>query len=328
MPSLLTLPLVSIITVNFNQSKLTEELLHSLEKISYYNTETIVVDNGSDKWDFQGLQKRFPWVKLVRSKENLGFAGGNNLGISVAKGKYLMFLNNDTEVTPGFLEPLVTIFEQNPNIGSASPKIKYYHSPNQNTIQWGGSDGVSSLTVRGKVHGGEEEDIGQCDQITETQLVHGAAMMVPFEVVKRVGLIPDIYFLYYEEHDWTEMIKRAGYSIYYVGSSTVYHKESMTVGIFSPMKVYYINRGRLIFTRRNRTGLNRVASLLFFGLVALPKNLVAYLIQGKWRLAKALLAACIWNIQNPSVHDHPVLQEGNPGTYRIVGQRNSTMHKF
>ncbi|MCE7053740.1 glycosyltransferase family 2 protein [Algoriphagus sp. AGSA1] len=324
----LPLPLVSIITVNFNQSKLTEELLKSLERAKYSNLEIIVVDNGSTEWDIAGFQKKYPYVKVVESKENLGFAGGNNLGIAAARGKYLMFLNNDTEVTPGFLEPLLAVFETNPAIGAASPKIKYYHSPNQNIIQWGGSEGVSKITVRGKVNGGEEEDIGQCNQVLETQLVHGAAMMVPFEVVKRVGLIPDIYFLYYEEHDWAEMIKRAGYSIYYVGNATVYHKESMTVGEFSPVKIYYQNRGRLIYTRRNRHGINKLGSLLFFGIVAFPKNLIHYLLQGKWELARAFISACMWNLQNSAIYGHPKLSESGDGSYAIIDDRKPNTLDF
>lgn len=300
----------------------------SLEKISYPNTEVIVVDNGSATRDFEDLAAQFPHILMIRSEENLGFAGGNNLGIKAAKGKYLMLLNNDTEVTEDFLGPLVTLFEQSPGIGAASPKIKYYHSPDQNTIQWGGSDGVSQLTVRGSVRGGEEEDTGQCDDVIQTQLVHGAAMMVPIEVVQTAGLMPDIYFLYYEEHDWIEMIKRAGYSIYYVGTSTVYHKESMSVGAFSPMKVYYMYRGRLIFTRRNRHGINRLASLLFFAFFAFPKNLLQYILRGEWKLANAFLAACAWNLRHRSVAGHPALGKDNRGNNVIQGASKPTIREF
>ena len=120
-----TLPLVSIITVNYNQVQPTCAFLASLRKVSYPNIEVIVVDNHSLENPQRKIQEQFPEVLLIRSETNLGFAGGNNLGIAKAKGKYLLFINNDTEVDVGFLEPLVNLFESNPKAGIASPKILY-----------------------------------------------------------------------------------------------------------------------------------------------------------------------------------------------------------
>ncbi len=302
----MTPPLVSVITVNYNGVAITLDMLRSMEGISYSNIEIIVVDNGS-KEDPSPITQQFPQVKLIRSLENLGFAGGNNLGITAAKGKYLLFLNNDTEVEPFFLEPLVEVLENVTTIGVVSPKILFYQSENKKTIQYAGSTGINPYTIRGANIGSFEQDQGRYDDVRETALGHGAAMMIPMEIVRKVGLMPDIYFLYYEEHDWFEMIKRAGYKIWYVGTSVVYHKESMTVGPNSPLRTYYMTRGRLLFTRRNTFGLQWISSLLFFTLLSFPKNACSYIIKGQFSLLKAFLEGCIWHLKHPQVSQTPKL---------------------
>jgi len=104
-------PLVSIVTLNWNQAEVTCDLLHSLSCATYPRIEVIVVDNGSDPRDVAKLSRVFPRPRIVRSRENLGFTGGNNLGMRVARGEYVLLLNNDVEVDPGFLEPLVAAME-------------------------------------------------------------------------------------------------------------------------------------------------------------------------------------------------------------------------
>ena len=105
-------PLVSIITINFNQLKLTCEMLDSLRKLSWPAVEIIVVDNHSAEDPTTVITERYPEVKLIVSKENLGFAGGNNLGIQASKGEYLFFLNNDLVMLPGWLEPMLALFHR------------------------------------------------------------------------------------------------------------------------------------------------------------------------------------------------------------------------
>src|SRR5690606_23545936 len=140
----------------------------------------------------------------------------------------------------------------------------FYTITAKKPIPFAGSSGIDPYTMRGEKIGSFQTDLGQYDDIRETSLGHGAAMMVPMKVIRKVGLIPDIYFLYYEEHDWFEMIKRAGYLVFYIGTSTVYHKESMTVGENSALRIYYLTRGRLIYARRNTNGLKWLTNLLFF----------------------------------------------------------------
>ncbi|HSJ66273.1 MAG TPA: glycosyltransferase family 2 protein, partial [Anditalea sp.] len=133
-------PLVSIISINYNQSQLTIEMIRSLKKISYPNYEIIIVDNASPSEDPQLIADAYPDVTLIRSKENLGFSGGNNIGIRAAKGEYFLFLNNDTEVESDFLEPLVDHFKSHPETGIASPKIIFFGTDDR--IQYAGCTGI------------------------------------------------------------------------------------------------------------------------------------------------------------------------------------------
>ncbi|OON67589.1 glycosyltransferase family 2 protein [Hymenobacter sp. CRA2] len=290
-------PLVSIISINYNQAAVTCELLASLRQLTYPRVEVIVVDNASPTDDPGIIAERFPEVQLVRSAENLGFAGGNNLGLRHAAGEYLLFLNNDTEVAPDFLEPLVQLFEQDPQAGVASPKI-IFHGPPGNVIQYAGSRGINPWTGRSITIGQYEPDHGQHNHSAVTELADGAAMMVPRRVVDAVGLMPEMYFLYYEELDWCEMIKRAGYRCHYVAGSTVYHKESMSVGKASVLKTYYMNRNRLLFIRRNARGWARLTSMLVFVAAALPKKALLHALQREWHHLKALGRGLQWNLQH------------------------------
>ena len=287
-------PLVSIITINYNQLRMTCELLDSLRKLTYPAVEIIVVDNNSTEDPTNVISDKYPEAKLIVSRQNLGFAGGNNLGIKASHGDYLLFLNNDTEVDPGVLEPLVRLFETNPDAGAASSKILYYNSGE--TIQYAGSSRIDPFTGRSKRVGYREKDNGQHDQLKETDLAHGAAMMVPRRVVDKVGMMPEFFFLYYEEVDWCESIKKAGYKIFFVPSSKVYHKESMSIGKGSTLKTYYMTRNRLLYMRRNTAGLMKVSWILFFLLFSLPKNTLKYTLKRDLEHARAFWWGLLWNL--------------------------------
>ncbi len=287
-------PLVSIITINYNQLELTCALLESLRKVTYPAIEVIVVDNASTDDPSARINSKYPEVKLIVSKENLGFAGGNNLGIKASKGEFLMFLNNDTEVDPGFVEPLVSFFQKHHKAGAASSKILYYNSGE--TIQYAGSSSLDPLTGRSKRIGWMEKDRGQYDQIRETDLIHGAAMMVPKKVIEEVGMMPEFFFLYYEEVDWCESIKKAGYKIYFVPGSRVYHKESMSIGKASTLKTYYLTRNRLLYMRRNTAGLKKITWILFFLFFSLPKNALKYTLRNDAEHARAFWRGLTWNV--------------------------------
>lgn len=185
-------PLVSIITVNYNQLKITEEFLRSIRKISYPNYEIIVVDNASVENSIDYLSKKYPEILAIRSDENLGFAGGNNLGIRQARGDYFLMLNNDTEVDPGFLEPLVEAMLSNPKIGMVGSKVRYYDQPG--IIQYAGATPMTRFTATSHFIGNNQKDEGQFDTQTSTSFASGAAMMASRKACKDVGLMASFFF--------------------------------------------------------------------------------------------------------------------------------------
>jgi len=262
-------PLVSIVSVNWNQPKLTRLMVRSLQHLSYPNWEVIVVDNGSTKGDIRGLKIKYPDIQLVISKENLGFAGGNNLAFPHCKGKYILLLNNDTEVDPNFLEPLVALMEKNPDVGIVSPKIFFYDHPD--VLQYAGTTPIHPITSRGKKFGHGEKDEGQHDSICETGYANGACMLIRAELLNTVGHLYEDYFLYYEEHDFTERVRQAGYRIMFHPGGRIFHKVSASTGKMSPLKAFYLHRNRMVFIRRNHTGITRLLASLYYLLVATPK---------------------------------------------------------
>jgi len=303
-------PLVSIISVNYNHSDVTCEMLQSLSQITYPNIEVIVIDNGSPNDNPKIIKERFPEVTLILNSENLGFAGANNYGIQLSKGEYILLLNNDTEVTPGFLEPLVRKMASDPMIGAVSPKIKYFYSPD--TLQFTGITPINSVTGRSKGIGYGKKDNGQFEMDALSAFAHGAVMMISREAIHKIGLMSTAFFLYYEELDWGFRLCNAGYKIYYVHDSTVYHKESISIGKLSPLKTHYLNRSRWLYMRRNVFGFNYLVFILFQIFFSVPKNALIFLLQGRFDLYKAYHSAIWWHLKNmfnKNLFGHPYLKE-------------------
>ena len=298
MESKINQPLVSIITVNYNQSKVTCEFLNSLQKITYKAIEIFVVDNDSPTDDPDIIKESFPYIKLLKTGRNLGFAGGNNYALPHCKGKYVLLINNDTEVEPDFLEPLVELLESDPKIGIVNPRVQYYYSPG--ILQHAGYTPFNMITIRNFSIGYSKKDEGQYLNISESGSTFGAAMLVPLSVIKKVGMMADIFFLYYEEHDWAAHIKKAGYSTYYNGKSLIYHKESIPTGKDSPFKTYYLTRGRILFARRNTSGLKKILSLLYIYFITTPRITLEYLFKLKFDHVWAYWRAVWWNLSHRS----------------------------
>ncbi|NQU33064.1 MAG: glycosyltransferase family 2 protein [Bacteroidetes bacterium] len=291
-------PLVSIITVNYNQSKVTCEFLSSLQKITYKAIEIFVVDNDSPTDNPDIIKESFPYITLLKTGKNLGFAGGNNYALPHCKGKYVLLINNDTEVEPDFLEPLVELLESDPKIGIVNPRVQYYYSPG--IVQHAGYTPFNMITIRNFSIGYSKKDEGQYLNISESGSTFGAAMLVPLRVIKEVGMMADIFFLYYEEHDWAAHIKKAGYSTYYNGKSLVYHKESISTGKDSPFKTYYLTRGRILFARRNTSGLKKIFSLLYIYFVTTPRITLEYILKLRFNHVWAYWRAVWWNLSHRS----------------------------
>lgn len=278
---------ISIITINYNGLKETCMLVDSLRRHVSVNYELIIVDNGSAINEAEVLQLRYPETRCIRSEINRGFSGGNNIGIQAAKGKYLLFLNNDTFVTDDSLHFLCEKLDSKPEIGGVSPKIKFAFSPQH--IQFAGYTPLSAITLRNNLIGFDEKDRGQYNSSTPTPYLHGAAMMVKKEIIEQVGLMPEIYFLYYEELDWCTQMTDKGYELWYEPRATVFHQESRTTGQNSPLKAFYLSRNRLLYAWRHRRGSQLIFSLLYQWCIAVPKNIITYLSKAKHSQAFAVL---------------------------------------
>ena len=280
-------PRISVISVNYNGFAVTAAMIDSLRRHVTTPTEIIVVDNGSERDEAAILRERYPDITVLRSAENLGFAGGNNLGIRAATGDCLLLLNNDTEVADDTLHHLCDTLDADPAIGAVCPKIRFQEPPQ--AIQFAGYTPLTRITLRNALIGFGEPDSGRFDTPHDTPYAHGAAMMVRREAIERAGMMPEEYFLYYEELDWSVRIREAGYRIAYDPRATVFHKESATTGRQSPLRSYYLTRNRLLFARRNRRGTERRLSILYQLGVALPKSVAAALLCGRRDLAAAVL---------------------------------------
>lgn len=285
-------PDISIVTVNYNGFHETCELIESIqEHIHKCCYEIIVIDNGSQQNEGILLQQNYPHIQVIRSEKNLGFAGGNNLGIKIAQGKYIFLLNNDTLLKDDQLHFLCETLENHPLAAAISPKIKFAYPPYK--IQFAGFTALSKYTLRNKSIGFNETDNGQYDSVYTTPFLHGAALMFKREILEKVGKMPELFFLYYEEMDWCSHMTRAGYELWFDPRCTIYHKESSSTGQNSPLKNYYLTRNRLLFAWRNRQGITCLIAILYQLCIANPKNIIVNLLKRKYPQTNAILKGTV-----------------------------------
>lgn len=282
---------ISIITVNYNGYEDTCALIDTIPIDDYPSLEVIVVDNASVRDEARMISGRYPKVRTIRSERNLGFAGGNNLGIKASSGDYLFLINNDTVFKSFDTGYLVKRLEESPRIGVVCPKIRFAYDGNP--IQFAGYTPLSPITIRNRAIGFGEPDHGQYDTAAPTPYAHGAAMMLKREVIMRAGLMPECFFLYYEEIDWSMIIGRAGYEIWYEPMCTIYHKESRSTGQASPLRTYYITRNRMLLVKRNFAGLSGCLSYLYLALIVSPKDIITHIVRGRTDLARATIKGLV-----------------------------------
>lgn len=249
--------------------------------------EVIVIDNASKHNDASIIQKQFPQAKVIKSEKNLGFAGGNNLGIKESKGKYIFLINNDTVFKEFNVDSLINRLESSPNIGIVCLKIRF--AGGTNPIQYAGYTPLSKITVRNQTIGFGEEDKGQYDIAHATHYAHGAAMLIKREAIEKVGLMPEDYFLYYEEIDWSMMFTKAGYEIWYDPACTIYHKESQSTGQNSPLRTYYMTRNRILLVKRNWHGIYKYLAYCYLTCIVAPRDILKYAFKCKIDHLKAVI---------------------------------------
>lgn len=241
-------PFFSVIVLNWNGRHLLEECLESVFSQNFRNFETIVVDNGSTDGSVELLQERWPGkIRVVALPSNIGFAGGNNAGIRIAGGRYVVLLNNDTAVDPDWLSALHQAISRHPEAGMFTPKILNYYRRDEidNTGHLIYPDGLA----RG--HNRLEKDDGRFDEETEALYPSGCAGVYKKEMLDGIGLLDETFFAYGEDVDLGLRARWAGWECFYVSDAVVYHKYSATTGTYSSQKAFLVERNRLWILFKN-----------------------------------------------------------------------------
>lgn len=282
-------PRVSVIVLNWNSYEVTRECLLSLRKLDYANREVVVVDNGSADSSPEKLAQNFPEVRLIRNAKNLGFAAGNNVAMREALERgadYLLLLNNDTVVAPDFLRALVRIAEGDPSVGMLNPKIYFFEPADRIWCAGGVHKPWWSFPRMVGVH---QRDDGRYNQAREVSFTTGCALLVKAEVVRRIGMLDEIFFLGFEDADWTVRSLQAGFKAVYVPAAVVWHKDSYDTkkNLGKAGKDFYSIRNSVLFARKHlRT---RYWPLFFLSLGRyLAYRTSGYLVRAELERVKAL----------------------------------------
>ncbi|MBI4033340.1 MAG: glycosyltransferase family 2 protein, partial [Candidatus Blackburnbacteria bacterium] len=246
---------VSVVVLNWNGKEDTIECLESLKKlrIKNFKCQTVVVDNGSSDNSVREIRERYKDVVVLENKKNLGFAGGNNVGIKFALKKgadFVLILNNDTIVDRDLVGGLLKSAKRHRKGGIISPKIYFapkfefhkerYSERVRGRVLWYAGGTFDWENVLGSNRGVDEVDRGQYDKTQETDFATGACMLIKSEVLEKVGLFDERYFMYLEDVDLCQRAREAGWKIMYVPSSYLWLKVARSSGIGSQLNDYFI----------------------------------------------------------------------------------------
>ncbi|MCS7092109.1 MAG: glycosyltransferase family 2 protein, partial [Patescibacteria group bacterium] len=245
------------------------ECLESLAKINKANfcIEVLVVDNCSNNIELAKLEDFVSSFRssvfnlsLVKNKRNLGFAGGNNVGLRMAVEKsadYILVLNNDTYVDKNFLKNLIDVGMTDKKIGALSPKIYFargyeyhknrYKKKDLGRVIWYAGGDIDWDNVYASNHGVDQIDVGQFDQVCKTDFATGACVLYKTQAILKSGFFDERYFLYLEDTDLSLRIQKNGFKLLYVPSAVIWHKVAQSSRIGSDLNDYYITRNRLLF---------------------------------------------------------------------------------
>lgn len=290
-------PLVSIIIVNFNGGDVFKNCLNSLSKISYSNWELIIVDNGSTD-DSETLPRNFQFLisnfQLIKNKENVGFAKANNQGFARSKGKYILLLNNDTKVNPGFLKYLVSRMEADPSLGVVQPKLKIMDDPKLL------DNSGAFLTKSGFLQhwGYLAKDGSEFNREKEVFSTKGACMLIRRNVIAKVGLFDEDFVSYMEETDFCWRVWLFGYRVVFLPQVYIFHKVGFTSKRENQIYInYHSFKNRIISLIKNLEFQNFLL-IGGFHLFFISMLSVYYLIRLQFDKTFMICKAVGWNLLN------------------------------
>jgi GT2 family glycosyltransferase len=287
-------PLISVIVVHHNNVVYLKDLLPDLAKQDYPNYEVIVVDNGSTDNSIRYVSKNHPSVRIVKSKINLGFAAGNNIGVRASSGKYIVLLNNDTRVSHTYLNDFVKVFKINKNIGIAQSKIILTNDRGLDTCG-GFWTSLSFLYYIGNYKDPNKKIYNTPFKIFAGK---GASLLVKREVIDKIGLFDNDFWNYYEETDFCHRAWISGWETWYWPNAVCLHKMGGTSLTFKNDYVQFHNYKNKLCSYLKNLELFELAKVIpIFTVLSLMISLI-WLIKLKPHHALALIKAIAWNIRN------------------------------
>lgn len=257
--------MVAVILVNFNGAVDTIECIKSLDNVKTNDYVVIIVDNHSSDdsvTQLRRVQKKYRFV-LLEACSNEGFSAGNNIGIKYAlknNADYFVLLNNDTVVEPDFLEHLINGIQSSERYGAVTGKILYYSKPD--TI-WYAGGGLDYNTARSEHYNFDQKDTANDIFPQKVSFASGCCLCFSKNLVEKVGVLNEEFFLYEEDVEYCYRITKAGYDIVYIPSAVIYHKVSASIGQESPMSQYYMVRNKYYFIYKNFSGRNKITAYLY-----------------------------------------------------------------
>jgi len=250
---------VAIIVLNWNGKEDTTKCLQSIQKLTYRGAEIIIVDNGSTDGSQDHFRTHFPHFTLIETGENLGYAGGNNVGLTYALNRpfeYFFILNNDTIVDSSIVEAFLEGFNQYPNVGILGAKIYLMNEPGR-FDHFGGNWNAKRLEFN-YVGYREVDDQKTWEQPQELDYVCGAGIMIRRAVFETIGLFDPRFFLFWEETDFCFRARRAGFGVMFQPKALIWHKVSASFKGGKPLSTYFYWRNRLLWIERNFKGPKRI----------------------------------------------------------------------
>jgi len=254
---------VCVVVLDYNSGKYIDACLQSLQKLKYANYSVLVIDNASTDGSGKLVSKRYPDFKIISSSKNLGYAGGNNLGLKYAiKNNFdaVWIVNPDIVVDKDALSQLVEEVKRNDKIAVVGSKVYFqagyefhkdrYAKKDLGHVIWYAGGKMDWKNVYANHIGMNEVDTGQYDSPTAVDFLTGASIFIKTAVLKKVGLIDEKYFLYYEENDLCQRIIQAGYILKYCPDSIVWHANAQATVAGSDLVDYYTTRNRMLFGMR------------------------------------------------------------------------------
>jgi hypothetical protein len=238
-------PRVAVIILHWNRPNDTLACLRSLAQSDYPQLRVILVDNGSTSDTLTRVRAEAAGITIIENGLNLGFAGGNNVGIKRALTEgadYVLLLNDDTEVAPDLVRRLVETAETDPSIGIVGPTIYYFE---RKDIVWSAGGMVDPSGV--PCHLGVDQAVDEVERAHDVDYVTGCAMFVKSEVIETVGLLDERFFAYFEETEWCARSRSAGYRVCYEPNARVWHKIGADARQSSPVYLYLMTRNRLLY---------------------------------------------------------------------------------